>query len=291
MRSIELNLASRPFRNNTLVWGGYALLAVLVVGFTAWNTVTFVDTRRKLDELRNEAGSIESRLAAVDQRERSAEGRIAKHDVRYLATRTSRANEFIQRKAFSWTKLFTVLEQIQPYEVKMASVRPIFGAEGGAAAMTASASGAPEAIPVSVDGIAKTVEAFFDFEDQLIRDQHIDRIEPARSNRAKNGEILFTLSFLYYPEGLEKKADPEQAEALHEATAPTDAATGEDEPEGQKKTQAQPAGAQPAEAKLQPQAPPPYQAGTDPGRRPLFKSTGKHSEKPAQPAPKKEANR
>ena len=50
---LELNLATRPFRNNTLLWTGYALLAVAVVTFTAWNTVTFVDTRSTLDQLRN----------------------------------------------------------------------------------------------------------------------------------------------------------------------------------------------------------------------------------------------
>ena len=217
MRSLELNLASRPFRNNSLLWLGYLVLAVAVVSFTAWNTVTFVDTGRKLDQLRNTVGSVESRLNDVDQRERSAEGRIGKHDVRYLTTQTMRANEVIHRKAFSWTGLFNVLEDVQPYEVKMTSIRPLFGTDPTGISLASSAG--PEVVPVSVDGVAKTVQAFFDFEDALIRDPHIDRIEPTRSNRAKNGEILFALSFLYYPEGLEKKASPAEGSAARAAVA------------------------------------------------------------------------
>lgn len=283
MRSLDLNLASHPFRNNTLLWVGYALLAVLVVGFTAWNTVTFVDTRGALDQLRNTVGSVEGRLSAVDQRERTVEGRIAKHDVKHLATRASRANEFIRRKAFSWTRLFNVLEAIQPYEVKMVSVRPLFGSVAGGGTLPAGASATDAGVPVSVDGVAKSVDAFFDFEDALIDDPHIDRIEPMRSSRTKSGEILFSLSFLYYPDGLEKKADPGQAAALRAASAVTDDA--DEAPDAPEAKAPAPADA-PAAADVAPKD------EIDPGRRPMFKSTGKHTvpDKPEaarEPPPKK----
>lgn len=35
MLTLDLNLASRPFRNNTLLWGGYGLTALLLLAFTA----------------------------------------------------------------------------------------------------------------------------------------------------------------------------------------------------------------------------------------------------------------
>ena len=127
IRSLDLNMASRPFRNNAAIWLGHALLGLGVVGFTAWNTVTFLETGRRVEELRNSVGSIESRRQEIEVRERRVQAGIARHDFKYLTTQTVRANDVIQRKALSWTQLFNLLEKVQPYEVKMVSIRPVFG--------------------------------------------------------------------------------------------------------------------------------------------------------------------
>ena len=232
MRPLELNLASRPFRNNGLLWVGHGLLAVAVVAFTAWNTVTFVDTGRDLEALRNTVGSVDSRVREVERRERDAEARIAKHDLKYLTTQTFRANEVIQRRAFSWTRLFNQLEKVQPYEIKMVSIHPIFGSQGGLGPATAGPA-KPEVVPVTVEGTAKTIRDFFELEDALIADPHFDRIEPSRSTHAKNGEVLFGLSFLYFPDGSREKpladladregsTEEELAEAAEPAPPPAD---------------------------------------------------------------------
>lgn len=213
IRSLELNLASRPFRNNTPVWLGHALLGLGVVGFTAWNTMTFLETGRRVEELRNSVGSIENRSREIEVRERRVQTEIPKHDIKYLTTQTLRANDVIQRKALSWTRLFNLLEKVQPYEVKMVSIRPVFGLGGSGGSAVVPARVAHTYIPVAVEGTARDLTAFLEFERSLIGDPHFDRVEPERSTHAKDGEILFQLSFFYDPEGRARKAESVDAEA------------------------------------------------------------------------------
>lgn len=198
VRTLELNLASRPFRNNALLWLGHCVLMGAVIGATAWNTAAFLDTGGKLEELRNRVGSIENRFDNVEVQERRLQAEIARHDLKYLRMQTVRANDVIGRRALSWTRLFNLLEKVQPYEVKMVSVRPVFG-RGEAPSATDLVG--EETVPVSVEGTARDLNAFLDFERALIADPHFDRVEPERRTHTKDGEVLFVLSFLYDPEG------------------------------------------------------------------------------------------
>ena len=63
MRAIDLNLASRPFKNNTLLWAGYLVAFALLALFTAWNIVTWREHIDKLAELQDTVQSIEGRIA------------------------------------------------------------------------------------------------------------------------------------------------------------------------------------------------------------------------------------
>ena len=59
MRPLELNLASRPFRNNTLVWLAYIGLFAAAAAFTYWNVSSFSHYRQELAKLDLEQGNIE----------------------------------------------------------------------------------------------------------------------------------------------------------------------------------------------------------------------------------------
>ncbi len=213
LRPLELNLASRPFRNNTLLWLAHGVLAAAVVGSTAWNTVTFLETGQDLDDLRSNVGSVQNRLGQVEVQDRKIQSEIAKFDLKYLTTQTVRANQVIARKRLSWTRLFNLLESVQPYEVRMVSIRPVFGAGLGrpGSSVFAAAARGEDVVPVNVEGSARDLKAFLEFERALIGDPHFDRVEPERTSFAKNGEVLFGLAFLYFPAGRESEVPADQA--------------------------------------------------------------------------------
>ena len=93
----------------------------------------------------------------------------------------------------------------------MATIRPVFsfGRQG-----PHDRDNARGGIPVSVEGSAKSLQAFLEFERALIQDPHFDQIEPHRFNRTDGNEIVFEMRFSYLsdPEAPEPAVpDEEQA--------------------------------------------------------------------------------
>ena len=206
MHPLDLNLASRPFRNNTLLWMGHGLAVVLLASLTFWTVSTFIENTRRLRDLDSSMTSAESRMADLKRRSERAENGIRKYDVRYLEVQTAKANDVIVRKALSWTKLFNLMEKLLPYEVRMVSIRPVYHSDkepGGGGSQEGGLLAPEGSVPVSVEGDAQTLDAFLEFERALLEDTHFDRVEPERSliEPDKGGQVAFELRFQYFPEG------------------------------------------------------------------------------------------
>jgi hypothetical protein len=215
---LDLNLASRPIRNNTLLWVAHSALLLVVLGGTVWNVTGYIRHGRDLGILNAERDSFDSRMSDLERRENAARRGIAKQDLGDLDLRASKASDVIERKALSWTRLFNRMEEVLPYEVRMASIRPVFSFG------RRTASGRDElpqgSVPVSVEGSAKTLQAFFEFERALIHDPHFDRVEPHRFNRTDSSEVVFDLRFLYFPDAVApESAGPEAEQASPDSVA------------------------------------------------------------------------
>jgi Tfp pilus assembly protein PilN len=228
MDPLDLNLASRPIRNNTLLWAGHGLLAALLIAASAWNVHGYVHNRDGLALLRSDVNSLEGRMANLRSRESVARRKIRNHDVKELSLQASKARDVIERKALSWTRLFNLLEKVLPYEVRMTSLRPVFPSGRRTAGEDANLPSG--SVPVSVEGTARNLNAFFDFENALIFDSHFDRVEPHRFTRTSGPEVVFDLRFLYFPQGGAEVPDHGKGEAPP-PPAETPAEGGADAPE------------------------------------------------------------
>jgi len=195
MIPLDLNLASRPMRNNTLLWVAHAALALAILGGTTWNVTAYVRYDRDLEVLNAERDSFESRMSDLQSRENAAQRGIGRYDLTDLNLRADKAGDVIERKALSWTRLFNRMEEVLPYEVRMATIRPVFdfGRQGQGDREKMGGG-----IPVSVEGSAKTLQAFLEFERALIQDPHFDQIEPHRFNRGDADDVVFEMRFLYF---------------------------------------------------------------------------------------------
>jgi hypothetical protein len=220
VQPLDLNLATRPFHNNTLHWLGYGIGAVFVIATTFFNVDAYIDYSQRLENLSEIGVNIEKKTADLQRRDIKAQRGIAKFDVDDLSTQASKANAVIDAKAFSWTRLFNQLEGILPYDVRMVSVRPqfAFGRQG-----RRQSEGVPKgAVPVAVEGVARNLGALLDFERNLFDDLHFSDVKPDRLSLTPEGaELLFTLRFYYFPQGeplLVAEAEAAAA-AAEEATA------------------------------------------------------------------------
>jgi len=197
MQALDLNFATRPFRNNTLLWAGLALALIAIGALTLWNVQTYLESTHGLADLRQRAGDIESRRSDLARRDEETLLAIGLYELEPLAARAEKANDVIRWKAFSWTRLFNLLQDVQPYGVQMATISPVFRTEetGGR-----TDSGVAGMVPVTVDGVARGLEDFLDFQRDLLTDPHFDRVEPVRASTDNNsGETIFQLRFYYDP--------------------------------------------------------------------------------------------
>jgi Tfp pilus assembly protein PilN len=211
VQSVDLNLASRPFKNDTLPWVGL-VVAVLLLGFASWHNVnTWFQNRTMLTDLEQRQATIDRRLDELERRGGDAVRRIDKINLPALSTRSGKANEVIRWKSFSWTRLFNMLEEVQPANVQLTSIHPVFRGERGRVKDDVEDL---EQVPVSVEGIAKDLRAFLEFERALIGSSHFDRIDPGTLATDDNtGERIFRMRFLYDPRIVEPPPETEEAAA------------------------------------------------------------------------------
>ncbi len=258
MQPLDINLATRPFRNNSLLWLGHILGAAFLLAFTAWNVRAFLSEGRDLRDLRHGMSGMEARLVDLDARDQRAQLGIRRQDVKYLIIQAKTANDVIERKALSWTLLFNLLEKVQPPEVRMASIRPVRGS--GRASDDVVIEGG---IPIGLEGTAQSLEAFLELERCLINDPHFDRVEPERSDITQGGEVAFEIRVLYFPDGRPDRGEPTRLPAVLAAAAKNEAEGGDGVvPDDLKSEVAPPEAAAPAPAQPAARGPVPSRRGT-----------------------------
>lgn len=186
MKTITLNLATRPFRNNLAVGSALWAVAAAVVLASVYNGYVYLNYGGRYGDLQREEQQHLQRLAALQAEERKHSKEIQTRDFRRLYGRGQFAGEQILKRSFSWTLLFNKLEEVIPAEVMMTAIHPHIATEG---------------IVIRVDGVAKNHGALIALEDDLLKSPVFARVYPASERRLNPSrpEISFALNFDYLP--------------------------------------------------------------------------------------------
>lgn len=121
---LRTNLSTRPFYNVRAVRVAIAVVAAAVLAVTLFNVVQLVRLTAAQRTLGSRAAAAEEeaqRLRAEAARIRS---QINPAELTVVAEAAREANEIIDRRAFSWTELFTKFESTLPPDVRITAVRP-----------------------------------------------------------------------------------------------------------------------------------------------------------------------
>ncbi len=187
MKLLEINLATRPFRNNTLYWTGFGSAGAILAALTVVNVWLFLHAGSSVQQSGEEMQIKQAKRDSLMRDEQRLSVKLTKLDFKGLAREAEFANDAIRRRIFSWTELFNRLEEVVPATVMMAAIRPEIQAEG---------------ISVVAEGLAKDQEGLLDFEENLIRSPYFSRIYPGSERREqRGGDLLFSLKFDYVPGG------------------------------------------------------------------------------------------
>lgn len=188
MRAVDLNFASTPFRNNTPYYLGYGLGAVLLVVFTCYNGYAFVHYSKSEAALESDHTKKQARLAELYADAGRIQREIGSKDLKGLNERAAFTNGLLLRRRFSWTGLLNSLEEVQPYQVRLLSLRPIVLQRG---------------ILIEARAVAKDLQAFWNFQQNLQNHQKFRRVYPAGYLKSSElGDYVFNISFNYFPDGV-----------------------------------------------------------------------------------------
>jgi type IV pilus assembly protein PilN len=121
---LDINLATRPYedaREFWMRWGlGVGLLGALTIVLVGWTISGWIHAGRD----RHNISQLQRQITERDQ-ERASDQAILDMPVnRSTRDQSQFLNGLIQRKAFSWTRVFEDLERVMPANLHVASLRP-----------------------------------------------------------------------------------------------------------------------------------------------------------------------
>ena len=125
-----MNLATRPFYNDRAVHLVLGVLGLAVVAVLAAGAVRLAELSRTQRALTLEADAAERETAAVSNRTARLEREMPGDALAALAAAAEEVNRLVERRLFSWTAFFNVIEQTLPAGVMLTAVRPDTDEEG-----------------------------------------------------------------------------------------------------------------------------------------------------------------
>ena len=186
-RGPAINLARRPFRNNTVHYVVFISCFVLLVAASVYNVYDYASTGGEISRLDEELGDRTGRYRGLGDEVEKMKADVARLDLTTLNTKSNFANGLILSRLFSWSALFDRIEELIPPDVKIRSIRP---------------SISPKGIEIQIDGMARTPPALYEFETALDGSNFFTGVYPvSESTRESKTELNFDLMMNYIPSG------------------------------------------------------------------------------------------
>jgi type IV pilus assembly protein PilN len=121
---LDINLATRPYEDAREFWGrwglGVGVLAVATLVLLAFAVQSWIHAGRDRHEIRQ----LQQQIAQRDSERSKAQAFLDLSANRSTRDQSQFLNGLIQRKAFSWTRVFEDLERVMPSNLHVVSLRP-----------------------------------------------------------------------------------------------------------------------------------------------------------------------
>jgi type IV pilus assembly protein PilN len=121
---LDINLATRPYEDAREFWarwgigvGLLGLLTAVLLGFAVLGWIKAGRDRQAIQHL-------EQQIADRDRERVAAEQLLALDANRSTRDQSQFLNELIQRKSFSWTRVFEDLEKVMPSSLHVVALKP-----------------------------------------------------------------------------------------------------------------------------------------------------------------------
>jgi len=121
---LDINLATRPYEDAREFWSrwgvGVGALGVLTLVLLGWAISGWITAGRD----RHNIAQLEQQIAGREKEQADAQTILDMTANRSTRDQSQFLNGLIQRKAFSWTRVFEDLERVMPQNLHVVSLRP-----------------------------------------------------------------------------------------------------------------------------------------------------------------------
>jgi Tfp pilus assembly protein PilN len=185
MKTIHLNLASRPYRDFRVyyaVLGSAALVALVLMTYnvlTAWRYL--VDTK----EARSEIAALETETTHERETAEAMEKRIGAIDAVELDDKARFINSQIRERVFSWSTLMERLEKLLPGDVRLTTLNPTVEEDG--------------TVNLSLSCVSRKPDGLVTLLDRLYSDPAFKNAFPSSDNAQPDGTHRIEISTTYLP--------------------------------------------------------------------------------------------
>jgi hypothetical protein len=121
---VPINLASQPFRHNrALLIGSSVLAAIMIATLVMLISLARIDRKNKRESLKQLAVA-QAQLAGVQKEQALIERELRQPWNATVLEHSVLLNDILRRKGISWTRIFSDLEKVVPYNVQVLQIRP-----------------------------------------------------------------------------------------------------------------------------------------------------------------------
>jgi type IV pilus assembly protein PilN len=121
---LDINLATRPYEDAREFWARWGLGVGLLAALTLFLLGLTVNDWGKAGRDRREIAQLQQQIAERDRERAQAQAYLDLAANRSTRDQSQFLNGLIQRKSFSWTRVFEDLEQVMPPNLHVVSLRP-----------------------------------------------------------------------------------------------------------------------------------------------------------------------
>ena len=120
---IQINLASEPFRRDRPILFASAACAIVLVALLGVLVFLIVSERGRQTETRTAVAKLNAELRAMSEEQTRLDATLRQPMNAEVLERSLLLNTLVQRKAISWTRLFSDIEGVLPNNVRLIQVR------------------------------------------------------------------------------------------------------------------------------------------------------------------------
>jgi type IV pilus assembly protein PilN len=120
---IPINLSSEPFRRDRPMLMASAAASVVLAALLGFMIFLVVSERGRAKENRIAVDRLNTRLRAIGVEQAKYDSFLRQPANAEVLERSLLLNTLVERKSVSWSKIFSDLESVMPYNVKLIQVR------------------------------------------------------------------------------------------------------------------------------------------------------------------------